>query len=90
LLSFPGDEEEMGGCLAAGRGFFHINPFGKAEACPFSPYSDCNLKSYTLLEALQSSFFKKLKQEGLTGGDHVGGCALFEQEEKVKELLRNI
>ena len=25
FLSFPGDEKDSGGCLAAGRGFFHIN-----------------------------------------------------------------
>lgn len=37
ILSFPGDEKNMGGCLAAGRGFFHINPTGNAEPCPFSP-----------------------------------------------------
>lgn len=86
FLSFPGDEESMGGCLAAGRGFFHINPYGAAEACPFSPYSDCNLKESTLLEALKSPFFTKLKEHGLVGSEHVGGCSLFEQEEKVKAL----
>ena len=37
-IAFPGDEKILGGCLAAGRGFFHINPNGDAEPCPFSPY----------------------------------------------------
>ena len=31
IISFPGDEKHMGGCLAAGRGFFHIGPDGAAE-----------------------------------------------------------
>ena len=31
FISFPGDEKTSGGCLAAGRGFFHINPQGGAE-----------------------------------------------------------
>ena len=57
FLSFPGDEKNMGGCLAAGRGFFHINPYGGAEPCPFSPYSDISLKEPTLLQALESPFF---------------------------------
>ena len=35
ILSFPGDEKSTGGCLAAGRGFFHINPEGDAERAPF-------------------------------------------------------
>ncbi|MCD7820940.1 MAG: radical SAM protein, partial [Clostridiales bacterium] len=44
FVSFPGDEKSSGGCLAAGRGFFHINPHGGAEPCPFSPYSDINVR----------------------------------------------
>ncbi len=88
-LSFPGDEQFMGGCLAAGRGFFHINPYGDAEACPFSPYSDINLKTHSLLEVLESPFFQKLQAERLVGGEHTGGCALFEREKEVQALLQN-
>ena len=44
FISFPGDEKSSGGCLAAGRGFFHINSHGGAEPCPFSPYSDVNIR----------------------------------------------
>jgi len=87
FLSFPGDEQALGGCLAAGRGFFHINPYGDVEACPFSPYSDRNVRTHALLEVLQSPFFQRLKEEGLVGGEHSGGCALFEQEETVRALL---
>lgn len=54
-VSFPGDEQFSGGCLAAGRGFFHINPTGGAEPCPFSPVSDTSLKRVSLLEALDSA-----------------------------------
>ncbi len=87
FFSFPGDEKYMGGCLAAGRGFFHINPQGEAEACPFSPYSDRNLKQHGLQEVLQSPFFKKLRQAELVGGEHTGGCVLFEREPEVKRML---
>jgi MoaA/NifB/PqqE/SkfB family radical SAM enzyme len=87
FLSFPGDEKAMGGCLAAGRGFLHISPDGKAEACPFSPYSDRNIAETGLKEALKSPFFAKLRNTGLVGGEHTGGCTLFQHEEKVKSLL---
>lgn len=90
FLSFPGDEKAMGGCLAAGRGFFHINPYGAAEACPFSPYSDCSLKDKTLLEVLRSPFFKRLQEERLVGDEHIGGCALFEKEDTVKLILSEL
>ncbi|ERI91748.1 radical SAM domain protein [Clostridiales bacterium oral taxon 876 str. F0540] len=89
FLSFPGDEKYSGGCLAAGRGFFHISVNGGAEPCPFSPYSDTNLKDCTLFEALQSPLFKRLKETGMLLGEHAGGCLLFEKELQVKGLLDN-
>ncbi len=46
FIPFPGDEKSSGGCLAAGRGFFHINSHVGAELCPFSPYSDINVKKH--------------------------------------------
>lgn len=87
FLSFPGDEKYSGGCLAAGRGFFHINVSGGAEPCPLSPYSDVNLKECSLREALKSPLFKKLKDNEMLLGEHDGGCLLFEKEEDVKGLL---
>lgn len=53
-LSFPGDEKALGGCLASGRGFFHIGPDGSAEPCPFSPFSDSNVAEMGVREALKS------------------------------------
>ena len=87
FLSFPGDEKHMGGCLAAGRGFFHINAYGAAEPCPFSPYSDMNLREHTLMEVLQSPFFRLVRDLNAQDGAHIGGCALFEKEAQVKTLL---
>lgn len=86
-ISFPGDEKSSGGCLAAGRGFFHINANGGAEPCPFSPYSDTSLKEVGLKDALKSRLFVKLKGGGFLNGEHSGGCVLFGQENEVKALL---
>lgn len=86
FLSFPGDEAAAGGCLAAGRGFFHINARGGAEPCPFSPYSDTSLKHKSLREALRSPLFLKLIHGDLLNQKHSGGCVLFEQEHAVKQM----
>jgi len=87
FISFPGDEKHSGGCLAAGRGFFHINADGGVEPCPFSPFSDTDLINFSLLDALQSPLFKKLNEAKMLLGEHKGGCILFEKEEEVKKLL---
>ncbi|MBH1941766.1 radical SAM protein [Mobilitalea sibirica] len=89
FISFPGDEKSSGGCLAAGRGFFHINPSGGTEPCPFSPYSDTNLKETSLFDALKSPLFKKLSDNHILMQEHTGGCVLFEQEEVVRRLLNS-
>lgn len=88
LIAFPGDEEESGGCLAAGRGFFHINVKGGAEPCPFSPYSDYNVKDGTLSEALRSDLFTHLKDSGMLLAEHTGGCTLFARKEEVEAFLK--
>lgn len=87
FLSFPGDEKTSGGCLAAGRGFFHINSHGGAEPCPASPYSDVNVRDASLIEALNSNLFKSLRDEGILMDDHEGGCVLFEHKDEVERIL---
>ncbi len=87
FVSFPGDEKSSGGCIAAGRGFFHINSHGGAEPCPFSPYSDINVKDTSLREAMNSRLFKALQKEGVLMDDHDGGCVLYEKRHEVEAIL---
>lgn len=89
FISFPGDEKTSGGCLAAGRGFFHINSHGGAEPCPFSPYSDINVRDTSLKEAMNSKLFRALQEQKVLLEDHAGGCVLFERKEIVEALMRN-
>ncbi|MCQ2428608.1 MAG: radical SAM protein [Clostridia bacterium] len=87
FVAFPGDEKGTGGCIAAGRGFFHINSHGGAEPCPFSPYSDINVKDTSVREALKSPLFYAINTEGLLLDDHVGGCTLYTNRERVEEII---
>ena len=86
-ISFPGDEKESGGCVAAGRGFFHINSHGGAEPCPFSPYSDVNIKNCSLREAMHSPLFTAQRSGDILLDDHEGGCVLYEKRAQVEALL---
>lgn len=89
FIAFPGDEKSSGGCLAAGRGFFHISPSGRAEPCPFSPYSDINVKDCSLRGALNSKLFLDLREGDVLTMGHSGGCVLFEKKDQVETLLRD-
>ncbi len=87
FIAFPGDEKSSDGCVAAGRGFFHINAHGGAEPCPFSPYSDCSVRDSSIREALRSPLFYALNAEGLLKDEHIGGCTLYANRERVEQLL---
>lgn len=87
MIAFPGSEKDYGGCLAAGRGFFHINSHGGAEPCPFSPYSDVNIREITLREAMKSPLFTALNNGEILAQSHDGGCVLYEKREQVEALL---
>ena len=86
-ISFPGDEKSSGGCVAAGRGFVPINSHGGAEPCPFSPYSDVNIKNTSLREAMHSPLFTALRSGDILLDDHEGGCVLYEKRAQVEALL---
>ena len=86
-ISFPGDEKGSGGCVAAGRGFFHINSHGGAEPCPFSPFSDINIRDTSLRSALRSPLFRSLRDGGFLMEDHAGGCVLYEKRHQVEALM---
>lgn len=89
FFSFPGDEKALSGCLAAGRGFFHIGPDGSAEPCPFSPFSDSNVVQVGVRQALQSPLFRKIRDARALGWEHTGGCTLFEHREEVEKMINN-
>ncbi|MDR0540021.1 MAG: radical SAM protein [Spirochaetaceae bacterium] len=77
ILLFPGDEAESGGCLAAGRGFFHISAAGDAEPCPFAPQSDTNLREIPLSKALSSPLFTSLRENGALNSLSGAPCRLL-------------
>ena len=89
FVSFPGDEKSSGGCIAAGRGFFHINSHGGAEPCPFSPFSDTNVRETSLRDAMRSKLFRTMIDGGLLDDDHKGGCVLFDKREQILERMEN-
>ena len=87
FLAFPGSEIDFGGCLAAGKGFVHINPAGEVQPCPFSPYSDANLKEMPLIEALKSPLLAAIRDNSARLDENNGICALWNEREWVKDLV---
>jgi MoaA/NifB/PqqE/SkfB family radical SAM enzyme len=88
FVSLPGDEEQYGGCLAAGRGFIHVNPSGHLEPCPFAPFSDSDLSKMSLKQALGSDFLRIIRENANKLIESQGGCTLWENRDWVLEQLK--
>ncbi len=88
FIGVPWDEDDVGGCLSAGRGFVHINAAGDLEPCPFAPFSETNLRDSSLKEALQSEFFKRIRQIPELSRELGGGCVLWKERELVQSLFQ--
>jgi MoaA/NifB/PqqE/SkfB family radical SAM enzyme len=77
VVPLPGNEEKLGGCLAAGRGFIHMAEDGSLEACPFAAYSDANAARVGFKAALASPLMRALRERHGELGESKGGCALW-------------
>ena len=86
IVNFPEDEYKSGGCMSAGAGFLHIGANGDVEPCTFSHYSTHNLRTSTYLQALQSGFFRSIRDRFSERENPAGGCMLFRHEAEVAEL----
>ena len=87
FIAVPWDENDVGGCLSAGRGFVHINAAGDLEPCPFAPFSDVNLKTNSLRKALDSQLLKEIRKRPELARETGGGCVLWKERKLVQSLL---
>ena len=49
-IDFQNDAEYVGGCIAGGRRYFHINAKGDVEPCVFIHYSNVNINDTSLMD----------------------------------------
>lgn len=56
-MDFQNDAEFVGGCIAGGRRYLHINANGDVDPCVFIHYSDGNIREKSLLDILRGPLF---------------------------------
>jgi MoaA/NifB/PqqE/SkfB family radical SAM enzyme len=61
-MDFWNDAPYVGGCIAGGRKYLHINNKGEVEPCIFTHFAVDNIKEKSLIEVLNSDFFKEIRK----------------------------
>ena len=86
-MDFWNDGEFVGGCIAGGRAYLHINANGDIEPCAFIHYSDSNIREKTLLEAYKSPLFMAYHDNQPFSDNMLRPCPLLDNNGKLAEMV---
>ena len=86
-MDFQNDGEYVGGCIAGGRRYLHINANGDVDPCVFVHYSDSNIREKSLLDCLRSPMFMAYHEGQPFNDNHLLPCPMLENPEKLREMV---
>lgn len=87
-MDFQNDGEYVGGCIAGGRIYCHINPNGDVEPCVFIHYSNANIREKSLLECLKQPIFQAYRDGQPFNENHLRPCPMLENPEYLAEMVK--
>ena len=87
VMDFQDDGEYVGGCIAGGRNYFHINSAGDMEPCVFIHFSDSNIREKTILEGLKSPLFMAFRRGQPFNDNHLRPCPMLENPEYLPQMV---
>lgn len=87
-VDFWNDGEYVGGCIAGGRSYLHINAGGDIEPCAFIHYSDSNIHDKTLLEAYQSPLFMGYHDNQPWNENLLRPCPVLDNPGRLSKLVK--
>lgn len=86
-MDFQNDAEYVGGCIAGGYRYLHINANGDIDPCVFIHYSDSNIREKTLLEALRSPMMMAYHRNQPFNDNMLRPCPMLENPQKLREMV---
>lgn len=85
---FWNDGYFVGGCIAGGRQYVHINANGDVEPCVFCHFAVDNIKEKSLREVLRSDFFRAIQARQPYSDNLLRPCMLVDCPWVLEEVVR--
>lgn len=87
-MDFQNDAEYVGGCIAGGRNYLHINAKGDVEPCVFIHYSNANIHECSLLDALKTPLFMAYHENQPFNDNMLRPCPMLENPERLRAMVK--
>ena len=88
LADFWCDGALVGGCIAGGRHYFHINNRGDVEPCVFCHFTCDNIRDKSLLEIIDSDFFRSFRRRQPYHDNLFRPCAIIDNPQVLRDAVR--
>ena len=90
---FWNDGPWVGGCIAGGRKYFHINSNGDIEPCVFVHFAVDNIfdlwkKGKGLRDAINSPFFLSIRKRQLENDNWLAPCTIIDKPEYLRKVVK--
>ncbi|MEA4942744.1 Coenzyme PQQ synthesis protein E [bioreactor metagenome] len=86
-MDFQNDAEYVGGCIAGGHRYLHINANGDIDPCVFIHYSDSNIREKSLLDALRSPMMMAYHRGQPFNKNMLRPCPMLENPQRLREMV---
>ena len=86
-VDFWNGGEYVGGCVAGGKSYMHINANGDIEPCAFVHYSDSNIREKSLLEAYRSPLFMGYHDNQPWNDNMLRPCPVLDNPGRLTEIV---
>ncbi len=88
IADFWNDAPFVGGCIAAGRDYIHINANGDVEPCVFTHVAVDNISDKSLEEVLESDFFRTIRSRQPYSENRLTPCMIIDNPHIFREVVQ--
>ncbi len=89
MADFWNDGALVQGCMAGGKLYLHVNNNGDYEPCVFVHFAVDNAKEKSLAEALQSKFFRTIRENQPFTHNYLRPCPIIDYPQMMRRFIHD-
>lgn len=87
IIDFWNDGPFVGGCIAGGRRYIHINSRGDVEPCVYTHFATDSVRGKSLAECLNSPFFHMIREHQPHSDNLLTPCMIIDNPHIMRKIV---